>query len=313
MDIYNIFKTGFNQQITIALSQVGIIAMLCSSPLIQALYPNFFQLNKVIQKNIAIHKQTNTVLKNLIPNGSKVMLGTSTYPYLYDRPYVSSMALYANQLLKPGKKMSLVEFVNHYSNMSVKDYLFGDFTVSERSLALGDFTHMALTDKGHGWQNIFFDPEVWGDEFTEIGILILPRQTLLRSIVASNQQNNYASSHHIFQRTGLPRNIEFHSFYPEIYELANGTLLVTTGQVEKISFYSGDDWKRLNAPEQRSKIYEYLEFINWYSASLDEKQKFEIVANIFPLVGNYLKSNDGGSCMDRGFLGRCLKQWIMPL
>ena len=118
--------------------------------------------------------------------------------------------------------MSLVEFVNHYSNMSVKDYLFGDFTVSERSLALGDFTHMALTDKGHGWQNIFFDPEVWGDEFTEIGILILPRQTLLRSIVASTSKI-IMPRHTIFFRELVCRQHRIYPYYPEIYELANGT------------------------------------------------------------------------------------------
>ena len=57
--------------------------------------------------------------------------------------------------------MPLLDFVKHYSDMSINTYLFGQFSISERSTALDEFTHIALTDQGHGWQNLFFDPEVW--------------------------------------------------------------------------------------------------------------------------------------------------------
>ena len=71
--------------------------------------------------------------------------------------------------------------------------------------------------------NIFFDPEVWGDEFTEIGILILPRQTLLRSIVASNSRIiTFVTPY--FSENWLAAKHRISFFYPEIYELANGTL-----------------------------------------------------------------------------------------
>ena len=158
------------------------------------------------------------------------MLGTSTYPYFYDRPYVSSMALYANQL---ARKMTLLSLL--IITQICRKIIFLAILLYRKIFSSAP-THMALTDKGHGWQNIFFDPEVWGDEFTEIGILILPNIPSAVNI-ASNQQNNYASSHHIFQRTGLPRNIEFHSFYPEIYELANVLFWLQLGRLKDLFLF----------------------------------------------------------------------------
>jgi hypothetical protein len=269
-----------------------VIIQLASSPLALKYLQTFPSIFINQHQN---YDEARQAMNFMVGNGNQILLGGNTYPYLYDRNYVSTMSLVAQHLLPQPSEMNFSETITHYRGLTTTQYSGTPFPIANRMAALENIDYIALADSGHSWQNLFYDPQIWSTDFKELGILILQKAQTSRVALYPSMAPFYSYSHHFYQRKGAQIDPRLDTEYPALLIFNNGTMIVTPGQFPKHSFMSADSWKSLKQDEQIEKIHKYLDLLNWYGAKLNDTEKHDIVDALYPDILAYVTAFDGPS------------------
>lgn len=234
------------------------------------------------------YNEARRAMNYLVPKDATLVVGVNSYPYLFDREYESTMLLVARHMFDEPGNIHIEEIHDYYQNKLNRDYRTTPFPIKARIASLVSVDTIALSDSGAGWQNLYYDPAVWHEDFREVGRLVLPRPEIARAKFNPGQESNYPRMHTVFNRDGVVNTFGLNTIMPRLLKVGKKTFIATPGRRDRHSFLSGDAWNTFSEAEQRQMLLQYMSFMDWYGATLDQDDRNTIVEQIYPHAKYYL-------------------------
>ncbi|MDB2364859.1 glycosyltransferase family 39 protein [Luminiphilus sp.] len=294
--IYFLAAIGFSESIKAALSftrkkwlpSVGVILVACISIGTSQVTGRYLDSPPLAFADATRkYDEVRAVLADLIPENAKLLLGAQAYPYLYDRPYESTMQLVASRFLEDPGEMSLSEATRYYLDMKRADYAESSFPLADRKRAIKAFDFIVISDSGSAWQFLFYEAEVWSNDFEELATIIMVTPTQQRHSFFPGHSMSYPNRFRVLMRKGLekPRIL---TGPPKLKDASENILVATYGNVDRHTIVTGEMWSTLDPSEQHSAVTEYFNAIGWYCANVASSDKDQIVQLLLPHIQAYL-------------------------
>ncbi len=116
----------------------------------------------------SLHASMREGLSCGVPEQATVLLGSTGYQYLYDRPFLGSMRLYAEETIPQPTDWSLRGLIRYYREGPGVNYRTAEIPYDARRQSIGDrIDVMVNADNGHGWQSLYINPSVWKGKLKE--------------------------------------------------------------------------------------------------------------------------------------------------
>lgn len=271
-------------------------ATLAISPIPQFYIGHFNNLSLASEQ----YTGTRNALRTLTPLDGTFLLGGGAYPFLYDVPYESTMLQVAKNSFNEQGPMPLSTLLSHYTDREGIDYRHRPYSKNNRRSHISHLDYLAVTDHGHNWQFLFHDPDVWGPEFRELGIVI-PMNDIPKPDFFPFASTLHPKPISVFVKQNifdavvdkLPDTLKSS---PRLIEVSHGVGVISFVAFDRRpSEFSRnnlvlhfDQWMSLDMPARLNAFSNYMDALDWYGAKISSEQKNHILNAYLPAVHNHI-------------------------
>lgn len=235
----------------------------------------------VIEGNL--HASIRAGLSCGIPEQATLLLGSTAYQYLYDRPFLGSMRLYAEMTIPQPTDWSLRGLIHYYRTGPGINYRTAEIPYDVRRQSFGDrIDVMVNADHGHGWQSLYLNPLVWKGMFKEYLAVALIDPNAYEAVTGrvSRFPNLLAT---VFLREGNFDDLTKHTpcaiLARGLHQIgSNVVLLRYDAHLRQHRNLMADDWAQLDGRAKADYVQQYLVLLGG-SASVIQPDAVDILVD----------------------------------